>query len=391
MAAGVQLPGGDETIDLQQQVARLQALLEASRQVHSTIHENEVLGQVLRIVVRELEMDGAAFPSAGLVYGEEPVAANGTAGNSPLVWPLNGRDGRPMTELVVTPPNGRELTLYESDFIEGLALQAAVALENARYHKRNLEFARVQQDLDAARAIQRSLLPQTLPSIAGYSLAFRSVTCYEVGGDYLDIVAQPDGSLLIVVADVAGKGLASAIWSVSFRSAFRGMAVTGMPLDELATRMNQHHWTEGEEARRRYLTAIFLRLHPEAGEIEVVNAGHNPGFLITPGEAPYEFNAAGTPLGLLPGMQYASESRPFSPGARLLFYTDGLTEVFKGDEEFGPERLMNEFSTCPAGKADGILDAIWTAIDAFSEGGPQGDDMTALTLFRGITSTETPR
>lgn len=387
MAAGVQLPGDGETIDLQQQVARLQALLEASRQVHSTIHENEVLEQVLRIVVRELEMDGAAFPSAGLVYGDERAAA---ANAALLSWPLDNRAGHRMTELVVAPPNGRELTIYEADFIEGLALQAAVALENARFHKRNVEFARVQQDLDAARAIQRSLLPQTLPSIEGYSLAFKSVTCYEVGGDYLDIVAQPDGSLLIAVADVAGKGLASAIWATSFRSAFRAMAVSGMPLDELATRMNQHHWTEGEEARRRYLTAIFLRLHPEAGEIEVVNAGHNPGFLVEPGAAPYEFNAAGTPLGLLPGMSYASERRSFSPGARLLFYTDGLTEVFKGDEEFGPERLMNEFSTCPAENADGILDAIWTAIEAFSEGGPQGDDMTALTLCRGTGSPERP-
>ena len=388
MAAGVQLPGGGETIDLQQQVARLQALLEASRQVHSTIHENEVLEQVLRIVVRELEMDGAAFPSAGLVYGDERAAA---ASAALLSWPLDNRAGHRMTELVVAPPDGRELTIYEADFIEGLALQAAVALENARFHKRNVEFARVQQDLDAARAIQRSLLPQTLPSIEGYSLAFKSVTCYEVGGDYLDIVAQPDGSLLIAVADVAGKGLASAIWATSFRSAFRAMAVTGMPLDELATRMNQHHWTEGEEARRRYLTAIFLRLHPEAGEIEVVNAGHNPGFLVEPGVPPYEFNAAGTPLGLLPGMTYTSEHRNFSPGARLLFYTDGLTEVFKGDEEFGPERLMNEFSTCAAENADGILDAIWTAIEAFSEGGPQGDDMTALTLCRGTGFTEMPQ
>jgi serine phosphatase RsbU (regulator of sigma subunit) len=388
MATEVHLPGGDETIDLQQQVARLQALLEASRQVHSTIQENEVLEQVLRIVVRELEMDGAAFPSAGLVYGDEPAADSGSI----LSWPLEGRDGHRMTELVVAPPGGRELTIYEADFIEGLALQAAVALENARYHKRNLEFARVQQDLDAARAIQRSLLPQTLPTIGGYSLAFRSVTCYEVGGDYLDIVEkQPDGSLLIVVADVAGKGLASAIWACSFRSAFRAMAVTGMPLDELATRMNQHHWAEGEEARRRYLTAIFLRLHPESGEIEVVNAGHNPGFLLSPGAPPYEFNAAGTPLGLLPGMQYASERRPFPLGARLLFYTDGLTEVFKGDEEFGPERLMDEFSRCSADKADGILDAIWTAIEAFSEGGPQGDDMSALTLCRVMDATETPQ
>jgi serine phosphatase RsbU (regulator of sigma subunit) len=74
----------------------------------------------------------------------------------------------------------------------------------------------------------------------------------------------------------------------------------------------------------------------------------------------------------------------------LLFYTDGLTEVFKGDEEFGPERLLDQFSKCPDEKADGILDALWTAIEAFSEGGPQGDDMTALALCRWTGSTEMP-
>ena len=143
---------------------------------------------------------------------------------------------------------------------------------------------------------------RTDPSIPGYSVAFRSDTCYEVGGDYLDIVDQPDGSLLIVVADVAGKGLASAIMSTSFRAAFRGIAATGIPLGELAMRMNRHHWTEGEEARRRYVTAIFLRLYPEAREIEVVNAGHNPGFLVEPNAPAHLFAATGTPLGLLPGM-----------------------------------------------------------------------------------------
>jgi serine phosphatase RsbU (regulator of sigma subunit) len=404
MATGVQLPGNGETIDLQQQVARLQALLEASRQVHSTIREEEVLEQVLRIVVRELEMAGAAFLGTGLAYGDQiPSETNGEAGvsiasspdtslsgTSVASYPLEDRDGHKMTELVVVAPDGRELTLYEADFIEGLALQAAVALENARNHKRNIEFARVQQDLDAARDIQRSLLPQHLPSIPGYSVGFRSVTCYEVGGDYLDIVEQPDGSLLIAVADVAGKGLASAIMATSFRSAFRAMAVTGMPLDELATRMNQHHWAEGEEARRRYVTAIFLRLHPEAGEVEVVNAGHNPGFLIAPGAEPHEFDAAGTPLGLLPGMRYQIERHGFIPGTRLLFYTDGLTEVFRGDEEFGPERLLDQFSKCRTENADGILDALWASIEEFSEGSPQGDDMTALALCRWTSSPEMP-
>jgi serine phosphatase RsbU (regulator of sigma subunit) len=152
--------------------------------------------------------------------------------------------------------------------------------------------------------------------------------------------------------------------------------------------MNQQHWAEGEEARRRYVTAIFLRLHPEAGEVEVVNAGHNPGFFVQPGEKPRLFEAAGTPLGLLPGMHYLSEHHVFLPGTRLLFYTDGLTEVFKGDEEFGSERLLEEFLKCPALKADGILDALWAAIEGFAEGGPQGDDMTALALCRGMSTGE---
>jgi serine phosphatase RsbU (regulator of sigma subunit) len=406
MAAGIQAPDNNETIDLQQQVFRLQALLEASRQVHATIREEEVLESVLRIVVRELEMAGAAFPGTGLAYGDPvdsvvakgvAIPADGTAGGTikgssvrvlmQPTFPLQDREGRKMTELVVAAPDDRPLTIYEADFIEGLALQAAVALENARNHKRNVEFARVQQDLDAARNIQRSLLPQELPKIDGYSLGYRSATCYEVGGDYLDILEQPDGSILMAVADVAGKGLASAIMSTSFRSAFRAMAVHDIALDELATRMNQHHWLDGEEARRKYVTAIFMRLYPKDGELEVVNAGHNPGIVIRPDGSSCLFEAAGTPLGLLPGMRYTSERCPFPPGSRLLFYTDGLTEAFRGEEEFGSERLMEHFSNCPSSQADGILDALWTAIGEFVEGGPQGDDMTALVLCRG---TELP-
>ena len=377
-----------QTMDLQQQVARLQALLEVSRQVHSTTREDEVLETVLRIVVRELEMAGAAFTGSELTYGEAiPEASEGNP-HGIYTYPLDDREGKRMTELIVAPPEGRPITLYEADFLEGLSLQAAVALENARNHERNLQWARVQQDLDAARQIQRSLLPQRMPSVTGYSIAVRSQTCYEVGGDYVDIISLPDGGILMAVADVAGKGLASAIMATSFRAAFRAMAVTGISLDVLATRMNQHHWLEGEEARRRYVTAIFLRLDPNKGEVEIVNAGHNPGFVITPngadgetgGQVAHQIDAAGTPLGLLPGMTYTSEILPMPQGSRLLFYTDGLTEVFHGEEEFGQDRLLLEFSNTPTGKADGILEALWVAIHGFSGGGPQEDDMTALVL-----------
>jgi phosphoserine phosphatase RsbU/P len=323
-------------------------------------------------------MAGAHVTEPALTVGDMPPAPwEGCAR-----YALLSKDGTQLNELVVNPGPGKTLSLYEQDFLEGLVLQAGVAVENAQYHDRAVEWARVQQDLDAARAIQRSLLPQQMSEISGYSVAVRSSTCYEVGGDYVDIVNLPDGRELMVVADVAGKGLASAIVATSFRSAFRAMALAGLPLAELASRMNEQHYGEGQEARRRYVTAIFLKLDPEAHTVEVVNAGHNPGFLISADQAVHEIDASGTPIGLVPMMEYTSETLAFRPGSRLLFYTDGLTEVFQGDDEFGSERLLGTFRECKSEDCTAILKVLWQQLTEFSKGEPQQDDMTALALVR---------
>jgi phosphoserine phosphatase RsbU/P len=366
-----------EIVDLQQQVARLQALLETSRQVHATVELDTLLNTVLRIVVRELELPGALITEPRMMYGAVPAEPWTGCPR----FPLQNKDGRLLAELVVAPPAGRELSIYEQDFLEGLALQAGVALENARYHERNLEWTRVQRDLEAARLIQRSLLPQSMPHIPGYSIAIRSTACYEVGGDYVDIVELKDGSQIMAVADVAGKGLASAIVATSFRSAFRAMATGEVPLAELAGRLSEQHYAEGVEARRRYVTAIFLRLDPTTHMLEVVNAGHNPGFLLRDGKAQWMV-ASGTPIGLVPGMRYASEQFAFPEGSRLLFYTDGLTEVFLGNEEFGADRLLKAFQGCKFDESAAILDRLWQELHEFCGGAHQEDDMTALALLR---------
>ncbi len=370
-----------DLLSLEQQVARLQALLQASRQVHSAINVTEVLTQTACILVRELEMEGAVFlaPSTG-----ESLGSYGTRPMPPFEgcprFPLLSKDGQRMADLVVQTVEGAPLSLYEQDFVEGLVLQAAVALENATYHERNLDWARVQQDLDAARGIQRSLLPKCMPVIPGYSIAGRSSTCYEVGGDYLDTFQLPDGTQLFVVADVAGKGLASAILAMSFRSAFRSLVSQPLTLEEVATRVGQQHWEEGIEARRRYVTAIFVRLDAATSEIQVVNAGHNPAALILADGSTRMLEASGTPLGMLPGMQYTGETLTFPAGSRLLLYTDGLTEVFCGEDEFGCDRLTRAFGTISSPNAEAILDFLWTELSSFAIDGPQTDDMTALAI-----------
>lgn len=370
----------DKLLSLEEQVVRLQALLEASRQVHSILSVNDVLARTAQVLVRELEIQGAEFRTPETrellaSYGS-PDPDSSVSGSFQLV----ARDNRVLAELMVTPSSGEPLSIYEEDFIDGLVLQASVALENAMYHERDLQWARVQQDLDAARNIQRSLLPKSMPHIPGFSIEGRSSACYEVGGDYMDTVVLPDGSQLFVVADVAGKGLASAIIATGFRSAFRSLASQPMLLAEMVERLGQQHWDEGVEARRRYVTAIFLRLRPELNELEVVNAGHNPALIALPDGEVTRIKASGTPLGMIPGMSYSSESSTFPPGSRVLLYTDGLTEVFNGDDEFGCDRLSDTFRDASAVDAAANLATLWEALNSYSDNAPQTDDMTAIAI-----------
>ncbi len=383
-----------EALVAQQQVVRLQALLEASRQLHSTIKLDEVLRIALEIVVRELELTGAFFTTFPQSYGDvspefqaslhpsSAESAKALLSESFLRFRLCDKTGVPFAELIVLLPPGRTLDLDETDFLESIAVQASVAIENARFHERALHWQRVESDLAAARQVQLSLIPQEMPDIPGYALATRSVPCYEVGGDYLDIVPMSSGETVLVVADVAGKGLASALIGASFRSALRAMVHAGLSLFEIATKMNRLHYDEGEEARHRYVTAILFRLDPSTHTLEVLNAGHNPAFLVASDGRFTKIPASGTPIGLLPFSNYVAQSFEVGPRARLLVYTDGMTEVFHGEDEFGESRLLNAFLACNQTTPGGVLKSLWQTLEAFSDGEEQSDDMTALVLFR---------
>jgi serine phosphatase RsbU (regulator of sigma subunit) len=391
---GTNLMEISEALVAQQQVVRLQALLEASRQLHSTIELDEVLRIALEIVVRELELTGAFFTTFPHSYGDVPPdfqtslhpsisdSAKSLFTESFLRFNLSDKTGDPFAELIVLLPPGRVLDLDETDFLESLAVQASVAIENARFHERALQWQRVESDLAAARLVQLSLIPQEMPVIPNYALAARSVTCYEVGGDYLDIISMPSGDTVIVVADVAGKGLASALMGASFRSAIRAMVHAGIGLLEIATQMNLLHYGEGDEARRRYVTGILFRLNPSTHTLEAVNAGHTPAFLVAADASLTKIKASGTPFGLLPFSSYVLEKVKLSPGMRLLVYTDGMTEVFCEEDEFGESRLMDAFRNCKEPTPDLVLGSLWEALESFSGGQEQSDDMTALVLFR---------
>jgi serine phosphatase RsbU (regulator of sigma subunit) len=160
------------------------------------------------------------------------------------------------------------------------------------------------------------------------------------------------------------------------------MVHSGLSLLEIATRMNLLHYGEGDEAQRRYVTAILLRLNPSEHTLEIVNAGHNPAFLVNRAGELERVKASGTPIGLLPFSSYVPLKFPLDRGSRVLVYTDGMTEVFQGEDEFGEARLLESFLTCREPTPEGTLGSLWHTLEAFSDGSEQSDDMTALVLFR---------
>jgi serine phosphatase RsbU (regulator of sigma subunit) len=91
-------------------------------------------------------------------------------------------------------------------------------------------------------------------------------------------------------------------------------------------------------------------------------------------------DASGTPLGMIPGMSYAAETSPFPPGSRVLLYTDGLTEVFCGDDEFGCDRLSDTFRDASPQDAAANLSTLWETLHSYSDNAPPTDDMTAIAI-----------
>jgi serine phosphatase RsbU (regulator of sigma subunit) len=127
---------------------------------------------------------------------------------------------------------------------------------------------------------------------------------------------------------------------------------------------------------------MLLRLDPSTHTLEVLNAGHNPAFLVDTDGTATKIAASGTPIGILPFSSYQAQKLILSPGMRLLVYTDGMTEVFCGDDEFGERRLLETFLACKEPTPERALGFVWSTLESFSDGQEQSDDMTALTLFR---------
>ncbi len=208
-----------------------------------------------------------------------------------------------------------------------------------------------------------------IPNLPYAKVHARSVACKEVGGDFYDVIATPDG-LYIVIADISGKGVSAAILASTLQGLLYGLLLAGQPLAQIAEVANRYIC---EKNVQKYATMILVKLDPD-GTFEYVNCGHVQP-LLSSGSGIQRLENANMVVGLIEEATFASDRLQLKPGDRIVLATDGVTEAESTNGEFfGEERLE-------AALVGSNIEAVLNKVETFMSGAPPNDDFTMLEVL----------
>ncbi len=270
--------------------------------------------------------------------------------------------------------------------LDALGAQAGSILENARLIEHERERQRLEQELSIAREIQQALVPQGLQDYPPFSITGIHRPCYEVGGDYFDVCPLSDGRLALLIADVAGKGLGAALLTTMLQGALSGMTLGVDPV-KVFTHLNR--FLCDRAAVGRYATMFFGLLDPN-GTLEFVRAGHPSPLLLRRGTVTELYSTGSFPIGLVEKATFTSTCIQLEPGDTLLLYTDGVTEAEDRDRNLFQEgRLRDAFGQHQNSSLKTLQDGILSAVEKFTEGANQSDDVTLLVVrYRSLADED---
>ena len=261
--------------------------------------------------------------------------------------------------------------------------QVRTALENRFYLNEMIEKQRLLREVELASVIQKTILPTELPEIPGYRCSGLNIPSREVGGDYYEIIPLSGGRFALVIADVAGKGVYSALLVNSLHAALHAYLESGLPLEAMTHKLNRLMFDV--TTAMLFTTCFIALLDPESGEVEYMNAGHLPPMLVRRRGEIEVPSAGGPPLGCLrEGVTYESGKFRLERGDGLLLYTDGVPEAANPDGEFYQKSGRFEKLLLQMKRSAGVCDPgrIVEDVRDFAGSDSFGDDITLLYLLR---------
>jgi len=245
-----------------------------------------------------------------------------------------------------------------------------------------LELQKKQAELTVAADIQKSFLPEKIPTVDGFDIAATNIPAREVGGDFYDFIQQDD-NLQFLIADVSGKGVPAALFMALSRIIMRACQSPNEGAGErLRCANNMIVSNSGSATSGMFVTLFFAKLCEKDASLVYSNAGHNPPLVFRASTSSIEaLEVTGPVLGMMEEMEYEQRTISLESGDILLLYTDGIVEAMNGKEElFGLQRLRSSLASTKRLSAQGIQDSILRDLKQFTEGAEQSDDITAMVI-----------
>jgi sigma-B regulation protein RsbU (phosphoserine phosphatase) len=279
-------------------------------------------------------------------------------------------------------------------------------VEASPLHRTTPEQERRLRELEIAHEIQQGFLPRKFPQVPGVEIAATMQPAREVGGDFYDVIPLGGERVGVLVADVSGKGVPSALYMALARTLLRAHSLSARPrylVDALASahvkqlmrtgslgalsalgavRQTNDYLTRHHSEACMFFTLFYAVYDPQSHLLTYVNAGHNPPLLYNTltGDQCW-LQPTDIAVGLMPGRPFEAQERQLGSGDILVLYTDGVTEAFNAEREmFGEERLAEVVRTHTAVSAQELMRAIEAEVGVFVGDAPQSDDITLLAM-----------
>ncbi|MFW6209206.1 MAG: SpoIIE family protein phosphatase [Spirochaetota bacterium] len=259
----------------------------------------------------------------------------------------------------------------------------ALTIEALYNYTEIIEKQEIEREVSIAADIQKWLVPEDLPRIPGIDVAAVSYPARGVSGDYYDVIPlRKKGKAVVLICDVAGKGVPASLVMVMIRTIVHLIAGAGRDVAKVVSLINRG--VAGNVSIERFATLSYLTVDLKTGRVEYCNAGHHPLLVYRAATGAFEtFDTDGLPIGLEKSSEYEHTHLQLRKDDVVMLYTDGVTEAMNyQDEQFGEDRVKNIVANVSVNGSSAfqIMQAIFTGIDKFVGGAPQHDDETLIIL-----------
>lgn len=235
-------------------------------------------------------------------------------------------------------------------------------------------------ELEAGRKVQRALMPEQNPEIAGWTIWLFTRPANEVGGDLIDYLRLDENKTVLTIADIAGKGLQAALLTSKLQATIRALATEINSLSDLGKKINKIF--NRDSLPNLFASMLTMRIHSNSGKVDYINAGHFPPLIIKDKDIK-EFPKGGAAFGLIPNADYNEESISLEPGETLIAYSDG---VFEARNEkgmfFGMERFFQLIKNSSNNSPQQIGKYIISQLEQFVGDSPAADDISLIIMKR---------